>query len=141
MAKKSKNYYSQADAYRAYVKVVIPPSRKIQITDLEKLVPHLMDYITDKKEAWDIITKNYCVPLYYRNMCPMKCSECQVHLQEMVSLEDASNWAALLHWKARNERGKMMDQSITEKEEATELPVEVSGAGNIFASFMNIGAE
>ena len=70
----------------------------------------------ETKVAYSIVAKYYCSKMVIFGLCPQKCSECKPALDEMMSLDNAENKAALLTYKARDEYAKAQEaNSIKEK--------------------------
>ena len=88
----------------------------------------------DLREAWDVVTREYCIPLTRVSACPRNCELCKERLEKMFDLSQARKPAALLTYLARRERGFAIDAA--RDHEAPEPHVhEVSDAGNPFSAF------
>ena len=111
---------------------------KIQVTKIRDwFAPSL-----DLRTAWDIVTREYCLPLTRVNVCPRNCDLCKPHLEKMFDLSAARSPAALLTYLARRERALAADQA--RDHEAPDLHIDVSDIvlsrgkeGNPFEEFLS----
>ncbi len=96
----------------------------------------------ETKVAYSIVAKYYCSKMVIFGLCPQKCSECKPALDEMLSLDNAENKAALLTYKARNEYAKAQEaNSIKEKSSRLEPTVQdllIKKSSNSFENLLRV---
>jgi hypothetical protein len=101
---------------------------KIDIKKLRDWFPQRRKDL-DLREAWEVITTNYCAPLTREGVCPEECEKCKLRLANMLALSEARKPAALLTFKAREEAAFAKEEART----PTERPdVDVYDAVNPF---------
>ena len=112
---------------------------RIQITKVRDWFAPKMDL----RSAWEIVTREYCLPLTRADACSRKCKLCKSHLEKAFDLSEARNPAALLTYSARLERALVIEETRTH--EAPDLHIETSGIGmpndgeeNPFAEFLGM---
>ncbi len=103
---------------------------RIQVTSIR----NWFDPDMDLREAWGIVSREYCIPLNRVNACPKNCGLCKERLEKMFDLSQARKPAALLTYLARRERAYAIDAA--RDHEAPEPHVDVvSDVENPFTAF------
>lgn len=92
------------------------------------------------KNAFEIIKRQYCEPMFVYDLCPKDCRKCAAFLSSALELKQAKNPGGLLVCKLREEVSKQKDIAMYAKEEriaASNTPLaNFESSGNIFDDFL-----
>ena len=80
---------------------------KIEVTKIRDWFSPKMDL----REAWQVVTREYCLPLSRVDACPGDCLLCRERLAAVFDLSQARKPAALLTYRARRERAIAVDEA------------------------------